>query len=401
MNSQEIKDLIKSAVGKEIAEKVLEARAKQTSVSALTNPAAHRPLGQQVADVRDEEYKPSGGINAAKCIRFLYGAGGNAMNAADMAERAGEKHIAKALGQSTLAGGGAWLPMEFSAEIIEVLRAKSVVRAMGASIVPMNNGSLTMPFVATGATSAYVGENSNITKSQQTAGQLQLRDHKLACLVPTSNDLLRNGGPAVDNVLRNDVVASMRAKEDITFIRSLGVSNEPKGMKGWVPSANVNTTNTTVTLATVTNSLGLCIQELEEGNVDLTSAGWLFAPRTKKYLMTVRDSNGNLVFAPEMSMAGTLMGYPFMSTSQIPINLATTSTSESEVYFAAFNSLVIAENESLMVEVFPGGTYYDNSSLVSGISQDQTVIRVLALHDFGARQRGAEISEITVVKWGA
>jgi hypothetical protein len=96
---------------------------------------------------------------------------------------------------------------------------------------------------------------------------------------------------------------------------------------------------------------------------------------------------------------GMLEGFPYAVTSQIPDNLGS-GTNESEVYFASFPTLVLGENETLEMSVFPGGAYYDGSNVISGISQNQTVIRLLAHHDFGCQQRGQEIAVIHTVKYG-
>jgi HK97 family phage major capsid protein len=341
-------------------------------------------------------------IMAGRSIRFLCNANHDVYRAIDMAKEAGEKTLVeaweKALGESTIAGGGALIAPEFSSAVIEELGAKAVVRASGVTTMPMATGSLTLPFIDSSASAAYVGENSNITKTEPTFGQLQLNNKKLAAVVPLSNDLLRDTSGRADPIIRNHLVRVMRRKEDVTFIRSPGTANEPKGMLFWAASANKFDANATVNIANVTDDLGSMVEKLEGGDVDLdVSPGWLFNARTKKYLMTARDSNGNLVWEPEMK-GGTLMGYPFRMTTQIPSTLG--SGDKSEVYFAAFDMLVIAENESLMIEAFAGGAYHDGSNVVSGISQDQTVIRAIALHDFGAQQRGAEISVLEEVKWG-
>ena len=340
------------------------------------------------------------GNMAARAIKYLYRSNGNHFAACEMAKASGEQSLSgvweKALSAGSLADGGAIIPPEFSSAIIELLSSQSVVRDAGISIMPMN-GSLTMAYIDSGSTAAYTGENTNITSSQPAFGQLQLSDKKLAALIPTSNDLLRNASPAGETVIRNDIVRAMKVKENSTFIRGLGGSGEPRGMRGWCPAANSFDADATVSLDNTTDDLSTAVFNLENADVDMEGAGWIISPRTKTYLQNVRATDG-YPFRAEMA-AGTILGFPFHSTTAIPNNLG--AGTASEVYFASFPTLVIAESEALMVEVFPGGAYHNGSSVVSGISQDQTVVRAIALHDFGARQRGAEISLIEAVLWGA
>ena len=260
-----------------------------------------------------------------------------------------------------------------------------------------------MPFQSAAATANYVGELQNIPQTQPSFGQLTLSAKKLVSLVPISNDLIKDSSPNIDMIVRNDLVQTMALREDIAFIRGTGASNTPKGMRNWAIAANVFARTAaggpgTATLNEITNDLYAAITRLENLNVPLSNAGWIMTPRTKSGLMRLRDGNGNFVYRDEM-LRGNLLGFAYRSTTQIPTNLGGPGN-QTEVYFADFSSLVIAENTSMEISVYEGGAFNDGTNIISGISTDQTVIRALARHDFGARQRGQEISVITAVDWG-
>lgn len=401
---EDLQKMVADAAGKAVAERWEESRAKGLERKyGVGVPRRSAPYGKSKISAKalEDMTVRERGIMAARCCRYLILARYNIEHAIEIGKHNGDTTLVevweKALGEELLSAGGALLPPEFSSAIIEELGAKAVVRAMGATTVPMNTGSLSMPFIDQSATAAYTVEGSNATSSQPTFGMLDLSDKELVALVPVGNRLLNNGGDRVDNLLRGHIVRVMRRKEDATFIRSNGASGEPTGMLFWADSGNkFNSTGETVAL--VTDDLGKAILKLEDNDVDLDERpGWLIAPTVKKGLITARDANSNLVFEPEMK-DGNLMGFPFAVTSQIPANLGG-STDESEVYFAAFDSLIIAENETIQVEGFPGGAYHDGSAVQSGISRNETVLRAIALHDFGAQQRGKEIAVIEQVDW--
>lgn len=390
MTKQDVDQLIRDIVGEELAKlrKELEqVNRRWTNGLMYGEPAPKK--------------EPEKGTRAARYLRALAAAKGDPERAAKLAAKWGDEELSKALSESDFAEGGAIVPDEYVAEVIDLLTAKAVVRSLGVQTAPMNSGSLTMPYLSSGSTASYVGENENITKSQQQFGQLQLSAKKLAALVPISNDLLRDASPSADTIVRNDMVRSMALREDLAFIRDDGTQNKPKGMRYWADAGNVfarTQSGVESTLAEITADLGKAVRLLEEANVALDRPGWIFTPRTKWHLMTIRDGNGNLVFEPEMR-GGTLLTYPYRTTTQIPNNLG--AGDESEVYFADFSGLLIGENTQLIIDVFAGGAYYDGAQVVSGISTDQTVIRAIARHDFGARYRGKEIVVITNVDWGA
>lgn len=398
-----VADIVKSEVGQVVADLIEERTTKAQEEARNKTPEF---LGSKQFPV-DSSNKPvhemdanEKSLLAARCVRYMV-ASGSVDGAIDMAKRYGDKNIVeawertKALNTDSFAAGGALLPTEFSSSVIELLSAKTVVRALGATVIPMNTGSLTMPFIDTGSTAAYVGaQGDNIVSSQPTFGQLNLSDKKLAALTPIGNDLLRNGGVAADRIIRDDIVRAMSLKEDITFVRSDGTLGEPKGLLYWAQTKF--DANATTSVANVTQDLSRAPRELEDLNVPLDRMGWIMTPREKYGLMAARDGNNNLVWADEMSR-GTLLGFPYRVTTQIPTNLG--SGDKSEVYLANFASVVLAENESMMIEAFQGAAYHDGSAVQSAVSRDETVIRGIALHDFGCRQRGKEVVVIEAVKW--
>ena len=200
-----------------------------------------------------------------------------------------EDMAVKALSAGQADAGGFLVAPEFSAEVIELLRPMSVVRRMNPTTLPMDQGALSIPKISGGATAAYTGEGQNIGSSQQTTGMLDLVWKKLAALVPISNDLLRFStvSPNADAVVRDDIVSAMALREDLAFIRGDGLTGTPKGLRNWAPAANVLTVNATVNLANITVDLGTLVLALENADVRMIRPGWLMAPRTKHFLMTI------------------------------------------------------------------------------------------------------------------
>lgn len=305
----------------------------------------------------------------------------------------------KALSAGNMAGGGFIVPPEYSSEIIEFLRPRAVVRKMNAMVLPMERGTLMVPKVATGATAAYIGENSNANESDQAFGMLTLTAHKLAVFTPLSNDLIRWSAPSADMIVRNDLVAAMAVREDKAFIRDDGTANTPKGLRYWAPAVNVIAANATVNLQNIAQDLSKLILALKNANVNYINPGWLFAPRTEQYLMTIQTTTGAYAFRDEM-LTGKLWGLPYATTTQIPTNLSA-SGDASEVYLVDFSDAVIAESEQIMLDVSTEAAYFSSSSattVTSAFQQDQTVIRALALHDFGMRH-DYSVAVLTGVKW--
>ncbi len=306
-----------------------------------------------------------------------------------------DDRVIKALAAGEATAGGFIVPPGYSDEIIELLTPMAIVRASGAVTMPMETGTLQVPKLTTGSAANYVGENEDIPESQPVFGMVNLTAKKLGVLVPLSNDLIRFSRPNADAVARNDTLRAMRVKEDIQFIRGVGSDFSPKGIRRFIPAASLITVNATVNLANVTTDLGKLVLALVEADVGMTTPGWMMAPRTWNFLMNIRDANGNFAFRPEMR-EGTLWGFPFRMTSQIPTNLAVTGTDESEVYLVDFADVVIGEAQNLIIDTSTEASYLSGGTLVSAFSRDQTLIRVIAQHDLNMRHNESAAALIDV-----
>jgi len=346
------------------------------------------------------------GFGAARMVRALAAANGDPVRAAQWAERAlnerwkdniGES-VHKALSAGDFTGGGFMIPEDMASEIIEYLYNTTKVRQAGPVVLPMNNGSLTLPKQTGSATASYVGEDDNVSSSEPKGGQIVMTAKKLAALVPVSNDLLRfDAGDQADRFIRNDLVSRLAVREDLAFIRGDGSANTPRGMRHWAVSGNIFDSAGT-TAANVETDVRTAVDNIEASNLSFDNAVWFMHPRSKNYLVTLRESSGgNLVF-PEIRN-NMLLGRPVFVTTNIPKNLGGNSNA-SEIYLVDMTQAILAESMGLEIEVNRGAAYHDGSSVVSGFSKDQTAVRAIEQHDFAMRH-GEAVTVLTGVTWGA
>jgi len=312
-------------------------------------------------------------------------------------ERCKDSIVARALSASNLAEGGALIPEEFSRELIEYLREEAVVRAAGANVITIASDTILYPKQTSGAAAAYSGENVDIGKSEPAFGQLRAVGRKLTVLTPISNDLIRHAVFGAEQLVRSDLLGAIAEKEDITFIRSAGSEYQPKGIYFWVKAAMRANANSTINVANVNADLVNAIIRVRTNKKRFPRRGvWFFSPRTYGYLFKALDANSNPVWRDEMR-EGTLLGYPYFVTGQIPENLGTGSD-ETEVYFGDINDAIITQMGETRVDVTTEGAYMDSGTLKSAFSLDQTVIRVIVKHDFTLRY-DSSFAVIEQVKW--
>lgn len=347
------------------------------------------------------------GMAVARMARAIAASKGDPRRAAEYAERNGMgADVAAALNMATDSAGGILVPANLASEVIEILRPKAVIRRLGTRTLPLPNGNLTIPRLKGGAVVGYIGTDTDIPATEQQFDDLKLSAKKMAALVPISNDLLNYSGinPNVDQIVMDDLTGAVAAREDKAFIRDDGTGNTPKGLKSWVLPANILHAPDLSGLSgqqlfnAIDQFLGALILLLENSNSNLTSPGWVLAPRTKRFLADFRDGNGNK-FYPELA-SGMLKGYPVGSTTQVPNNLGA-GANESEIYFADFGDCFIGETEQLRIDYSSEATYKDSEgNVISAFQRDQTLVRVITHNDFGPRHVES-VAMADQVKWGA
>ena len=251
MTPDELRELIQGAVDKAVEKAIDPLKQQQTEYLA-------RILKDN--DIERQTDPKKKGIGAARLLRALAAGGGDMNRAINFCNNTWDDSlndaIVKALGTDVGTGGGFLVPEQFSSEIIELLRARAVVRGADPLVINMDAGTMTIPKQTGGATANYIGENVSAASTQPTFGDIVLTFKKLRALVPISNDLLRFGVPSVDTIIRDDLVAAMGLHEDLRFLRGDGTQNDPKGLRNWVNPANVSTSNGT-SLAAVRQDLQL------------------------------------------------------------------------------------------------------------------------------------------------
>lgn len=344
--------------------------------------------------------RPKGELKGTRFARFIIGAGINAKQGSNAGSRYVQQHyeddeVFKALNTTTQSSGGALIPQTFRAELIELLTAEAVVRGSGVRVYPMETGNLTVPRQSGGAAAKWQGELDDISLTEQTFDDIQFTAKKLTALVPVSNDMIRRSPLSVEAIVREDMVTQLRLAEDSALLLSDGTLKRPVGLVHLATFYN-STNSTAPTLTVVNNELQHHELNLRSANVPMTSARWFFNPALRSFLNTLTDNNGRYFFQDELR-GGTLSGFPYSMTNQLPSNLGTGGTDQ-YLILAAMDQFILADTMSMLADSSSDATYVSGGSTVSAYQRDQTLFRVIEEIDFGARHNRA-VSVSTVTGW--
>lgn len=369
----------------QLSAQISRLEAAEKAQAAVAQPVGSFNTGNAPAVHSKAELKQYQGAKMARLAMSVAAAKGDMEDAAKFARtEIGDADVAMAI-ETSAGSGGALIPQNIHEEVIELLRARTVVRRLGARPVPLPNGNLSMPRLSSGATSGYVGEGSDVLATESQFDDVKLSAKTMITLVPISNQMIGRAGYNVEQIVLSDMIGAMSVREDKAFLRDDGTSDTPEGFKKVATDASrtVDWAGAAASLTTIDAFLDSLILKLMESDSLLIQPGWALSPRSYMKLFGLRDSNGNKVY-PEMAQ-GQLKGWPILQSTTVPVNLGTGSN-ETEIYFADWNDVVIGEQENMKIDFSKEATYKDaGGNLVSAFARNQSLIRVVAEHDIGFR----------------
>jgi len=278
--------------------------------------------------------------------------------------------IEKAQQTSADASGGVLVPTQHIPQLIDILYAKAPIRQLGGDVIPMTGQTAEIPRVRGGATSAYGAENATISETEGTLGMLQLVARNLLCLVPVSNSLIADAGPAAESMVRGLIARSMALMETQKGITGAG-GVEPVGI---VNNPDV-TTASTVTAANLDYDDVLDIIKVIE-NEESECTGFLTTPSIKNILRKLKDpTTGMYLWRDTLTEKNLeqLVSRPATTTTRCR-NEDTTTTH----YIIGGNwqeEFVIGERMTMEFAV----------STERQFEKNITLIRCIARHDFAMR----------------
>lgn len=332
------------------------------------------------------------GVNEGKdqfsFMKAVYGIRTGDWNNAGFEKEVFDQAAKKAMSQGNATAGGYIVPSQYVAEIIEMLRANTIVMKLGASVLNDLYGSpIELPKQLSGATAYWVDENADITPSDLGFGQLSLQPKQVAAMVKLSNRLLKLSNPSAEALVRNDIALTMALAIDLAALRGSGVGAEPLGLANTPGILTYNARGAGNDGVRFTFDHAQAMEgKLEDANALRGKLAYAMNPKVKRLLKSQKiaqysgQTDGEYVVGLPMSDAklADALGYGFSSTTQIPANLTVGAKSDcSEVYFGNWSELIIGQwgGMEIMASTEAGDSFQKN----------QTWVRIIQEVDCGLR----------------
>lgn len=264
---------------------------------------------------------------------------------------------------------------------IEVLRNKSRVMGLGATVLSGLVGNVDIPRRISASTAYWVGEQTNVTNSAGTFDKVSLTPKTIGAISQITRNMLMQGTPDIEMLVRADLLAVLALGIDLAALSGSGTSNQPRGIANQ-SGINAEVGGTNGGAITIDNLINMETAVMA-ANAPEDGLAYLANARTVGALKKLKSTTGEYLWVTTADVGrtgtpGEINGYPVARSNQARSSLTKgTGTNLSEVFFGAWSELLIGEWGVLEIQPNP---YAPSVSAQGGVE-----IRALQSIDLGVR----------------
>jgi len=267
-------------------------------------------------------------------------------------------------------------------QFIDALRARMVVRKLGARVLSGLVGNVSIPKLIAGTTSAWIADNAALTANDPNLDKVSLSPKTAGVVTEFSRNTLLQSSPDIEQLLRMDFAALLANTLDIACINggAPGTSNEPNG----VLQSGLDTSVGMDGGPTWAKVLQL-IELVEEANAE--GSAWVTSPGVVRLLRsTAKVSSTDSVMI--MEAKDRLADYPLATTMNTPQSLGSPQTGDALI-FGDWSQVLIGFWSELDVLVNP----FSEAAYLKG----NILIRAMMSCDIGVRHAGSFAACVNLV----
>lgn len=254
-----------------------------------------------------------------------------------------------------------------ASSFIDLLRARSLLAQLGATMLSGLVGNVAVPKL-TGAATAYwlTNEATAITESQQTFGQLAMAPKTLGAYTELSRLLMLQSTPAAEALVMNDLAKVLALAIDLAGFEGTGSSGQPTGISATAGIGAV--TGGSLDLADIIEFQ----TDVATANALSTGSAYVTTPAVAGLLKgraRIASTDSKCLWEGNV-LDGTVDGFRATTTTQI---------TAASMIFGDFSQVVIGEWGMLEIALNPYAAF---ATAITGIRAIQSV-------DVGVRQAAA------------
>lgn len=214
------------------------------------------------------------------------------------------------------ADGGYTIPQEFRAELVRDIKDQPFLRNL-VTVIPMSGNYLELPTLINDVKTSWGSENTSISTTTATFGQLTFTPYRLNTFLYTSRELVNDSALNIIQLITRLFTEAIGREEDRVIIAGSG-TGQPKGILqetlGGIDNANVDA-NLGDNVVKLTYKLGKSYRQ---------GARWLINSISLSAIRTIKTTAGDYVFKENGlgngGEPGVLAGYPVEEQNDLPLD---------------------------------------------------------------------------------
>ncbi len=212
-------------------------------------------------------------------------------------------------------GAGLYGDTHLASQFIDTLRAETMMGRLGARFIPGLVGSVSIPKKTGNATFGFVGEGDDATPSDVPVGKITMAGKHISGLVPLTFELIRQSSPAIEDIVRADMLEGMGLAIDGAAFNANGTGNNPLGILATPGIHTVTATDTTNKIPTWAEVIAM-EAALEDVNALKGKLSYITRATIKAALKQAKKDAGSGEFVWK---GQEMNGYKAHATTQVPV----------------------------------------------------------------------------------
>jgi HK97 family phage major capsid protein len=245
----------------------------------------------------------------------------------------------RALSIGTNSAGGYTVPTILSAQLIDGLRAASVVQAAGAQFVPMPGANLNIAKVLSDPVAGFRLEEAAVAIADPTFGMVALAPKSLAVLVKVSRELLADSVNLASE-LPALIARAMAARMDEACLIGTGADGQPEGL---INISGINSASLGGALASYAPLIAARTSILSANAGTPTAI--VMHPREAGTLAGLTATDNQPLMAP-----AAVASIPMLTTTALPID-GGAGADEGTIVMGDFTKLLVGVREELSIQI--------------------------------------------------
>jgi HK97 family phage major capsid protein len=182
-------------------------------------------------------------------------------------------------------------------QYVQPLRNRLMARRLGARVLSGLQGNVVIPKHGTGVTTGWVAENTALPESDIDPASITLSPKHCGGVTELSRQLIMQGSPDVEQLIRDDFAAMLAQAIDSAMIAGTGAANQPTGI---LSTAGIQTHN----LATL-NFANVVAMKAKLAAANVENRAWLMrAAVASKFEAAEKSAGSGLYLLQDDKIAG-------------------------------------------------------------------------------------------------